>query len=90
MLCRIIVGLWICSALAAAPFFHFTKIHYWRFQVANKGLVNNNESPFSDPFHGNVAEQSAFCASLDTPEFLFEVFTIRKKKKIIRNTVTDP
>jgi len=52
---RIIVGLWICSALAAAPFFHYTKIHYW-----------------SDPFHGNIAEQSAFCASLETPEFLFE------------------
>merc|ERR1719220_1482160 len=43
---RIIVALWICSALAAAPFFHYTKIHYWRF---------------SDPFHGNIVEQSAFC-----------------------------
>jgi len=52
---RIIVGLWICSALAAAPFFHYTKIHYWR-----------------DPFHDNIAEQSAFCASLDAPEYLFE------------------
>ena len=33
---RIIVGLWICSALAAAPFFHFTKIHYWRFPLTLK------------------------------------------------------
>ena len=32
----------------------------------------NWESPFRDPFHHNIAEQSAFCASLDTPEFLFE------------------
>ena len=37
---------------------------------------NNNhtadKSLFRDPFHDNIAEQSASCGSLDIPEFLFE------------------
>ena len=35
-------------------------------------MLLNWESPFRDPFHENIAEQSAFCGSLDIPEFLFE------------------
>ena len=37
----------------------------------NNDLMNW-KSPFRDPIHHNIAEQSAFCASLDTPEFIFE------------------
>ena len=40
-------------------------------RLNNKDLMNW-KSTFRDPFHDNIAEQSAFCASLDAPALLFE------------------